>query len=249
VSGFVRDSYLSGIKTEGAPDYQMYFDEFGTIMRECAYIQAKYDQAFPALAAVLAPTINNTKGYSVSGFMAGAYGAEFLIFNNTDTALQLDAESGNFVRIIGVAFTQDTTKELSVDDYYGKVGDLSKLNNPDSNVSAQEYREKYNEIITSRSKYGLKDFESIQSDYIQNSAQAENMIGWIMSKTMRPRQCIGINAFGLQHTELGDIFTLDYKVLGGVDAISDDAKKFVTYQVDYGKTEAGLNMSVYLVEV
>lgn len=70
-----------------------------------------------------------------------------------------------------------------------------------------------------------------------------------MSKTMRPRQCIGINAFGLQHTELGDIFTLDYKVLGGVDAISDDAKKFVTYQVDYGKTEAGLNMSVYLVEV
>ncbi len=249
VSGFIRDSYLSGIKTEGAPDYQMYFDEFGTIMRECAYIQAKYDQAYPALAAVLAPTINNTKGYSVSGFMAGAYGAEFLIFNNTDAALQLDAESGNFVRIIGVSFTQDTSKTLSVDDYYGKVGDLSKLQNPDGDKSPQEYREMYNQIITSRSKYGLKDFENLTSDYIQDTAQAENMIGWIMSKTMEPRQCIGINAFGLQHTELGDIFTLDYKVLNDVDAIADSEKKFVTYQVDYGKNEGGMNMSVFLVEV
>ncbi len=249
ISGFVRDSYLSGIKTEGAPDYQMYFDEFGTIMRECAYIEAKYDKAYPALAAVLAPTINDTRGYSVSGFIAGAYGAEFLIFNNTDTALQLDAETGQFLEIIGVTFTQDTSRQLSVDDYYGKVGDLSKLNQVDTNVSAQEYREKYNQIVESRSKYGVKEFENITSDYIQNSAQAENMIGWIMSKTMRPRQCLGINAFGLQHTELGDIFTLDYKVLDSIDAIADDEKKFVTYQVDYGKDQNGMNMSVYLVEV
>lgn len=70
-----------------------------------------------------------------------------------------------------------------------------------------------------------------------------------MSKTMRPRQCLGINAFGLQHTELGDIFTLDYKVLDSIDAIADDEKKFVTYQVDYGKDQNGMNMSVYLVEV
>ena len=249
VSGMIRESYLSGIKNEGAPDYQMYFDEFGTIMRECAYIEAKYDKAYPALAAVLATPINDVKGYSTSGFIAGAYGAEFLLFNNTDTALQLDAESGNFLRIIGVAFTQDTTKELTVDDYYGKVGDLSKLNNPDTNVSAQEYREKYNQIITSRSKYGIKDFENLTSDYIQNSAQAENMIGWIMSKTMEPKQMIGINAFGLQHTELGDIYTLDYKVLDDVDAIASSQKRFVTYQVDYGKTEQGVNMSLYLVEV
>jgi hypothetical protein len=249
VSGFVRDSYLSGIKTEGAPDYQMYFDEFGTIMRECAYIKAKYDQAYPALAAVLAPTLNNTKGYSISGFMAGAYEAEFLIFNNTDTALQLDPESGNFVKIIGVAFTQDTSKTLSVDDYYGKIGDLSKLIDADTNESPQEYREKYNQIITSRSKYGLQQFDNITSDYIQDTAQAENMIGWIMSKTMRPRQTLGISPFGLQHVELGDIFTLDYKVLDSIDAVSDENKKFVTYQVDYSKNESGLTMSMYLVEV
>lgn len=70
-----------------------------------------------------------------------------------------------------------------------------------------------------------------------------------MSKTMEPKQMIGINAFGLQHTELGDIYTLNYKVLDGVDAISNEEKRFVTYQVDYGKTEQGVNMSLYLVEV
>ena len=62
-------------------------------------LKHKYDQAFPALAAQIAPVFNNEKGYVVSGFRAGAYGAEFLLFNTTDTFLRLDAETGNFLRI------------------------------------------------------------------------------------------------------------------------------------------------------
>ena len=38
VSGFVQ-SYLSSVGTENAPEYNMWFDEFGTIMRECAYFE------------------------------------------------------------------------------------------------------------------------------------------------------------------------------------------------------------------
>ena len=250
VSGFVQQAYLSGIKSEGATDYQMYFDEFGTIMREAAYINAKYDQAFPALAATIAPTMNNTKSYTVSGFIAGAYGAEFLVFNNTDTAITLDAESGNFLRILGVAFTQDTTRTLTVDDYYGKVGDLSNIPaSDDENFDPVKYRELYNKIITSRSKYGKREFESITSDYIQDSALSENILGWVTAKTMYPRQLVGIELFGMPHIELGDIFTIDYKVLDGVDAVTDDEKKFVVYHVDYTKDHNGSGMTAYLVEV
>ena len=73
----------------------MYFEEFGTILRECAYFNIKYDRAYPALYAKMMKTLNRVKGYSVSGFYAGSYGADFLIFNCTDFNLNLDDTSGN----------------------------------------------------------------------------------------------------------------------------------------------------------
>ena len=112
MTGFIQQSYLTSVGTENTPDYNMYFEEFGTIMRECDYLNIKYDQAYPAIAATLTPVINDNKSFITSGFIAGAYGAEFLVFNTTDTTINLDAETGNFLRIQGVAFTQDTTKAV-----------------------------------------------------------------------------------------------------------------------------------------
>ena len=89
MSGMVKGTYLSGISSYDAKKYQIYFEEFGTIMREAAYLKFRYDKAYPALYAKLSPTFNKIKGYAVSGFRAGSYGAEFLIFNTTDTALNL----------------------------------------------------------------------------------------------------------------------------------------------------------------
>ena len=68
-------------------------------MRECAYFDVRYDRAYPALYARLAPTLNRLKTYSSSGFYAGAYGADFLVFNCTDSLINLDPTTGNFLRI------------------------------------------------------------------------------------------------------------------------------------------------------
>lgn len=87
-------------------------------MRECSYFNIKYDKAYPALYAKLSPTFTKTKGYTVSGFYADSYGAEFLIFNATDTLINLDETTGNYLRIQGITFTQDTTHELTVDEYF-----------------------------------------------------------------------------------------------------------------------------------
>jgi hypothetical protein len=121
MSGMVQSTYLSGISAQQHPKYNMYFDEFGTIMRECAYFNIKYDRAYPALYAQLSPTFNRIKGYTSSGFYADSYGAEFMIFNATDKALVLDDTSGNYLRIQGITFTQDTTHELTVDEYFNKI--------------------------------------------------------------------------------------------------------------------------------
>lgn len=247
VSGFVQQAYLSGIRSESAPEYQMYFDEFGTIMRECDYLKVKYDKAYPALVAQIAPVITPTKGYTVSGFYAGAYGAEFLVFNHTDTALTMDASTGNFLRILGVTFTQDTTKVLDVDDYFGKVADMTRGNAFDT--SALEYKEMYNKVIESRNRYGVQEFDQIASTYIQDDSQAENVLGWIIDKTMRPRKLVGMEVFGMPHMQLGDQFNISYNV-DGIDVLSDPTKRFVTYQMEYAKSDGGIMSTVaYMVEV
>jgi hypothetical protein len=160
MSGIIKSTYLSGISSQQPPKYNMYFEEFGSIMRECAYFDIKYDRAYPALYAQLSPTFNRIKGYTTSGFYADSYGAEFLIFNSTDTALNLDETTGNYLRIQGITFTQDTTHELTVDNYFKKKGNLSspELTGSSLITSSLVLKEKFDKIKLSRMIYGNNEF-------------------------------------------------------------------------------------------
>ena len=172
----------------------MYFDEFGTIMRECAYFDIRYDRSYPALYAQLSPTLNRIKGYTVSGFQADSYGAEFLIFNATDTALNLDETTGNYLRIQGITFTQDTSYELTVDEYFRKKSNLSSPQLQGSAVITSPLVEKakYDEIKQSRMIYGKNEF-TIESPYIQSEDDAQQLMGWIINKVMTPKKAVGVN--------------------------------------------------------
>jgi hypothetical protein len=250
LSGMVQSTYLSGISAQTTPKYNLYYDEFGTIMRECAYFNIKYDKSYPALFAQLAPTFNKLKGYSVSGFYAGAYGAEFLVFNNTDTALNLDESSGNYLKIQGITFTQDTTHEYNVDDYFKKRGNLSdpQLSGTSVITSPTTTLNQYNDIKLSRINYGTNEF-GINAEYIQTQDQAEELMSWLIQKLMSPKKSIGIEIFPIPTIQLGDVVTIDYKDNSGVDLVSNLDDRFVVYNIEYGKTVDGPKMTVYLSEV
>jgi hypothetical protein len=250
MSGMVKSTYLSGISAQEPPKYNMYFEEFGTIMREAAYFDIKYDRAYPALYAQLSPTINRLKGYTTAGFYADSYGAEFLIFNATDTWLNLDESSGNFLRIQGITFTQDTTHELTVDEYYQKRGNLSDPEFKGSSIAFSPLVEKlkYDEIRQSRMIYGKNEF-AIQSDYIQTQDDAEALMGWIINKVMHPKKSIGVNIFAIPTLQLGDIVTVDYKDSNGLDLVTLSTSRFVVYNIEYTRSNNGPAMTVYLSEV
>ena len=250
MSGMVQSTYLSGISAQQPPKYNMYFEEFGTIMREAAYFDIKYDRAYPALYAQLSPTFNRIKGYTTSGFQADSYGAEFLIFNSTDTWLNLDETSGNFLRIQGVTFTQDTTHELTVDEYFQKRGNLS---DPEFKGSAIAFsplveKSKYDEIRQSRMIYGKNEF-AIDSIYIQTQDDAEALMGWIINKVMKPKKSIGVNLFSIPTLQLGDIVTVNYQDATGLDMVTSSATRFVVYNIDYTRSPSGPSMTIYLSEV
>lgn len=250
MSGVVQSTYLSGVSSQESPRYNIYFEEFGSIMRECAYFDIKYDRAYPALYAKLSPTFSRIKGYTTSGFYADSYGAEFLIFNATDKAINLDETTGNFLRIQGVTFTQDTTHELTVDEFFKKRSNLSDPELVGSTLIFSPLVEKsrYDEIRLSRSTYGKNEF-SIDSTYIQTQDDAEALMGWIISKVMIPKKSIGIDLFSIPTLQLGDIVTVDYKDSSGLDLVTSDSSRFVIYNIDYSRSIDGPSMTIYLSEV
>jgi hypothetical protein len=250
MSGMVQATYLSGISAQQPPKYNLYFDEFGSIMRECAYFDIKYDKAYPALYSRISPTVNKNKGYVISGFYADSYGAEFLIFNSTDTFLNLDETSGNYLKIQGVTFTQDTTHELTVDEYFKKRSNLSNIQTSNSSqiTSTLVKKEKFDNIKTSRMIYGNNDF-TIDTPYIQTQDDAEELMGWFIDKVMIPKKSIGLKIFANPTIQLGDVVKINYKDLNNLDLVTSENSRFVVYNIEYTRKINGPDMTLYLSEV
>lgn len=250
MSGIIQATYLSGISAQQPPKYNMYFEEFGSIMRECAYFDIKYDRAYPALYSQLSPTFNKVKGYVTSGYMADSYGAEFMIFNSTDKAIVLDETSGNYLRIQGITFTQDTTHQLTVDEFFSNRSSTSDPELSGTNVLYSPYKEaeKYNNIKMSRMIYGTNEF-SIDSPYIQTDDYANDLMAWIIEKVMVPKRSVGLEIFSIPTLQLGDIVTINYKDENNVDLVASTSSRFVVYNIEYSRNENGPTMTVYVSEV
>lgn len=250
VSGLVQKTFLSGISSLEDPKYNIYYEEFGTILREAAYFNILYDRAYPALYAKLMKTTNNLKGYTTSGFYAWSYGAEFLIFNACDFAITLDDTSGNYLRILGAAFTQSTTYTLTVDDLYKKRSNLLDipLGKSSTLYNSLTIDKEFNEIKSSREKHGKNEI-TIESPYIQSADAAENIFGWIINKVSKPKKMIGLSTFGTQNLQLGDIVSVKYLSKDGIDIIVPESKRFVIYQIEHSQKSEGPSTTMYLAEV
>lgn len=248
ISGIVQKSYLDSINTTTTPNTQMYYDEFGTIMRECAYFNIKFDKAFPALKARISPTFNRMQTYFISGFTHNAYGAEFLVFNATDKALNLDETTGNYLRIQGVAFTQTNQRSLTIDDFYNEVGSTSDVFTSEMNLARDPLvaREAYRDIRIDRRRRGRNEF-SLATEYIQRQDDAMSLMGWLSSELSKQRVLVGLDLFPYPIVQLGDIVEIDYTDSNGIGYMP--GKRFVVYNIEYDRESDGLSHKVYLAEV
>jgi len=248
MSGFIKSSYLSGISPQHSPNFKIYFEEFGTIMRECVYFNIRYDQAYPALLAQVAPTFGQERGYSISGFYAGSYGAEFLIFNNNDRFVELDETTGNYLRIIGVTFTQNISQELTVDDFFKERSSLSDPLVVDGFVRSPIVQQRiFDDIKSSRKKHGKREF-SLNPVYIQSTDDANEMMEWLINKTLKNRLLLDVQVFGLPQLQLGDIVSMDYDLPEGVKFV-DPNKQFIVYSIQQNKSFNDLTTSIRIMEI
>ncbi len=249
ISGMIQSTYLSGISSATQPAYNLYYDEFGTIMREVAYFNIKYDKAYPALVANLSPQVQDLKNYVVSGLTKTPYGAEFLVFNATDTTVVLDSGNGNGLSVVGVATTQDSALELTMDQYFSKAGDLSNPRFANNRLISSPLKSNklYEDIVFNRITYGRNEF-SISSNYIQSQDQASRMMGWLSEKISKPRLSVGVQVFAMPILQLGDIVRISYQTPDGIRHVPEDSR-FVVYNIEYRSSINGPEMTVYLSEV
>jgi hypothetical protein len=244
----IQNTFLSSISTETKPTVDFYFEEFGTILRECAYFNIKYDQAYPALIAKFVPPFTVEKSYQISGFLPGSYGAEFLIFNTTDKAINLSESSTNRIMIQGITFTQNISNVLTVDDYFKELSNFSDPVVANNLIVSPERSEKiYDSIKNSRSTYGSKSF-SLDSVYIQNEDSAKDIMKWILDKTIRPRKVFEIDTFATAHIQLGDIVKINFDLPEGVKLVDED-KRFIVISTNYNRSSSDVKTQLRLMEV
>ena len=74
-------------------------------------------------------------------------------------------------------------------------------------------------------------------------------MGWIINRTMEPKKNIGMTTFGTQMIQLGDLVNISYTNPEGISVIADVDTRFVVYNIEYGRTSSGTNMTLYLAEV
>jgi hypothetical protein len=239
VNPSVLQTYLKEVGPSHQPKYTLYYEEFGTIMRECAYFNVRYDKAYPALYSKISPTFNDSQGYVVSNFRSNPYSAEFLIFNATDFALNLDESTGNYLRIQGVTFTQQSSHDLTVEEYFQKNSDLNNYSN------YTDLNNKYIAIQNSRNTYGRKDF-TISGTYIQNYDTANKIMQWMVDKNMHKKKSVGVSIFANPMIQLGDIVTIDYNI---DNVLQNSTARFVVYHISYERSSNGPSMKLYLSEV
>jgi hypothetical protein len=245
ISPLVQTGFLSKLSVSSIPENEIFYEEFGAIMRECAYFNVKFDKAYPALTSLISPVPASLGGYLIAGYTSTPYRAEFLIFNTTDFVLDLGANKDYLdnVSITGITFTQESARDLTVDEF------LTDKSNYSQQVSYNptEYKNKYTDIKNNRLLYGAKSFV-IDSPYIQSTDLAENLMNFVINRVSKPRKAVGVKTFGMPIIQLGDIVSISYDTTKTLpNTVSGN--NFVVYASEYQRDSNGPSTVLYLSEV
>lgn len=202
---FSPSSIYSSAQIDGSiASNGIYFEEFGSIAREVKHVKPKFDM-FPVFTSMIAPRPIFDRSYSISGYYADPYEAEFLIWSHADRLLDVASEETP-LNITGICFENNTEQILTMDDYLlGEYAGSSRSVSYDAGINLR------NRLMIARSQ-GETERVELDSDYIQNREYALKMMKWLSGFIGEERLELRINAFGVPHLQIGDIVTVDHKI-------------------------------------
>ena len=258
---FSPSAIWSTVALAGGPENSWrYYEEFGSMARECRRIDATFDM-YPVLKSKIAKQPIFDKAYSVTHYTSDPYGASMMIWAQSDRSIRLTDDVA--LNIHGLTLADNAEQTLGIDDFLTGKTDGS------------HYLKSYNDGIRLRNKLlalrasGATEKVELDSIYIQNRDYAEKMFGWLVGFVGAEKSKILLSAFGVPHLQIGDIVTIDYDIPlpvekkankgeiapnereYNVDMISfeDNNKRFIVRQISINRTVDGPEYSLDLVEL
>lgn len=197
--------FTSKALTGGPDNGYRYYDEFGSIVRECKKIDAKYE-LFPAFIPAVQRMRTIDRAYTVTHFSTTPYKASFMIWSQSDDNLVFGDDVDLQLFIAGLTFADNQPQTLKLDDYL--LGRMPGAGPEDQlNLGLQ----KRNDLLAKRN-IGQTTSISLNSIYIQSTDFAKKLMSWLNGFIGEERLRLDVKTFGTPHLQIGDIVAIDYDI-------------------------------------
>lgn len=207
----------------------VYYDDFGSAVREAKLIEARYNE--PAFSATLVNMSKVSPDYFIKDFKGTSWGASFWIYNTARNIVPIGQGSDFPIFISG--FPLRKVSQGTVD-----IGEHLIIEDEDT---------PNNELEINRRLYGDQSV-NISGEYLNNYNVAKDLAEWIARYASKEKIQIDASIFPNPLLQLGDKIKVFYKARGYTDSQIGD-KTYVLSEIDYTVNESGIQMSVSLREM
>jgi len=239
----INESYQQGKISQGSVSAEryilfndqkikMYYNDFAKLAREVKKYTPRYQS--PALSARIIDISRINPQYMILDYEFSSFGAEIVVANTSTTAIAISADDNLPLYLTGTQIEELSSGNVTLKDYYAKIDDDGK---------------KVTDLQYNKSVYGEKTF-TIDSIYIQDRIQANELVKWIMDNCSRERLKFTLEIFPNPLLELGDkvkIYSKDRGYLQSNDVFGK--KTFVVSEINHSINSSGPSTTISIVEV
>ena len=228
-AGKNRGIFSPYIKQMLGSETPVYYDDFGSAVREAKFIEARYNE--PTFSAKLIDMSRVSPDYFIKDFKGTSWGASFWIYNTSRQTISIGQGSDYPLFISGFPLRKINQGVIKIGDYLGYQDD-SVIND---------------QLDINRRLYGEQSV-NISAEYLNNYNVAEDLAEWIARYASREKIQIDASIFPNPLLQLGDRIKVFYKARGYCNSVIGD-KTYVLSEIDYTVNDSGIQMNVSLREM
>jgi hypothetical protein len=225
-----RGIFSSSIRSILGTDYPLFYEDFGSLVREVRKVQARF--GFPTFASQLIEFSSVIPDYIVKNYKYTSFGAEFWIYNTSSTAVRLDSDSSIPMYISGIVLNNLGNGSINLDEYIDSI-DLDERKNQEIEINKRLYGD--NSI-------------SISGQYISSIKMAKDLAKWIAKNSSKEKTVIDAEIFPNPLLQLGDKIKVFYKDRGYC-VEQNGNKTYLLSSINYVASGDDLVMRVQLREM
>lgn len=186
LSGALDDEYLKTQK------YKIFYEEFGSVVRECKFFNAPYT-AFPVTKATYIKNNNERERYAVSNFSSGSFAGQLFVINLSKGLIDIGS-GGKDVGIVPLQISGTVLSDLGERTIY--LDDIVR--------SSGRY-DLIKKMRSSARKNGKPTSVDITGAFIGSQSHAKDLANFYIDKLSTESVVVSAETFGNPCYQLGDI--------------------------------------------